>query len=499
MIRVVVTSLFAVAAASPISRGADDLAKLRGWIPEEVNAVAVVRVADVMNSPRAKREGWEKSREEAFLAGAMTIPPGVDLLIRGSNVHPRAAAGNWSVAVLAFSRNVDMQRLSLHEQAPVQTVRNFPAIRSPRNCYFALLGPQLLGVVSPAYRQDFARWISRGPTNNESQLSPYLDEALTKSPETIVLAMDLTELFEPDRLRQRLADTTALQGREADQKRIAELCLTLRGIRLAIDVDDSTRSKLTLDFGKPVGNDAGLIKAVLLEALSDLGALVDGIEGSQATADGNEVRLLGELSDEDLRRIMSLVTMPHPSAHVPESADAPTAAPRINSVASAKYFRSIDQILNDLQKANRRAKDYAKTASWHDNFANKIDQLPTAAVDSELVTFGEFVSAKLRALAASLRGMAIDVTTAQSTLTYNYTVDPGYEQVDWWGGYGYRAPSYNYTSNLQQVREKQAAAVSAGENDRNQVWLMIADERARVLRDMTGKFGSDFPNITPSN
>jgi hypothetical protein len=305
-------------------------------------------------------------------------------------------------------------------------------------------------------------------------------------------------MFEPARLKARLGSMGAMLGKQADVDRIVGRCMAVRGLRLDVFVTEDTRATLTLDLANPVGNDAALFKAILLEAMGDMGASLDSFAGSEPRADANSLRLAGVFSDEDLRRVMSLILTPHPAEQPPLANAAtpvppPPAArpPRVVEDNNVKYFRAVDQILNDLTKANRNAKDYHRTATWHDNFANKIDQLSTLSVDPDLVAYGQSVSSKLRSIAASLRGVAVDINTLNNAVVYNTKVTPGYEQVGWWT-YGYQPATWQVDSNLAQVREKQADAVMAGSKDRDTIWQMINDERGRIFAAMSQKYGEAF-------
>jgi hypothetical protein len=160
--------------------------------------------------------------------------------------------------------------------------------------------------------------------------------------------------------------------------------------------------------------------------------------------------------------------------------------------SSKKYLARIDRSLADLKSSLRRAKDYERTAKWHDTYAEKIDDLPIAGVDPELLEYGSSVSSKLRALAASLRGQAVEVNTQQRSVTWNVNVDPGAVAASWWGGAGYRAPTWQATSNLQEVRQSQAAAISNGSEQRLAIWQMIDDEAAQVRLRMSQKYGPAF-------
>jgi len=113
-------------------------------------------------------------------------------------------------------------------------------------------------------------------------------------------------------------------------------------------------------------------------------------------------------------------------------------------------------------------------------------------VEPELLEFGHRVSERLRALAASLRGQSVSVNAEQQTLVYNYNYDPGWAAASYWGAVGYRAPTFKYDSNLQQVRERQAAAVVKGSQQRITVWNLITSDRSRTEQLMREKHGDDF-------
>ncbi|QDT52298.1 hypothetical protein Pan44_03070 [Caulifigura coniformis] len=491
---------------------AQDLTPLRPWIPEDINALAVVRAGELLKTPMAARESWQHSGSENFLGGAVHLPPDCELFVRGTRF--RAASGDtWSVALLSFSRPVDMQRVAEQEQSSLQTVASKPAVLSRRNSFFAELGPQLLGVISPAHRQDLSRWIERSERKHDTTLTRYLDEVLLGQSAGVTLAIDLTDMFEPGRLRERLPTMAAMIGRQQHVDQTAAQIMTVRGLRLDIYVTDELRAALTLDFKEPVGNDPNLMKGILLEAMDDMGVGLDSFHDSQAVADGNAVRIAAAFSAEDLRRVMTLVLTPHPvqappstpvapppatvktppPASSPPSPNvvAPRPAPRVTTDNNAKYFRAIDQILKDLTRANRNANDYARTATWHDRFADKIANLSTMAVDPDLISYGSSVASKLRSLGASLRGVAVDVNTLNNAVVYNTKVNPGWEQVGWWT-YGYQPATWETTSNLATIREQQAAAISAGAKDRDSIWQMINDERQRTMDLMTRKYGSTF-------
>jgi hypothetical protein len=254
-------------------------------------------------------------------------------------------------------------------------------------------------------------------------------------------------------------------------------------------VDERTTAVVTLDFRSNPSRLETFVKPLFLEALGDLGASIDEFEQGEVSVEGTAVTISAELSDDALRRVLSLFTLPHPAETKDEVETPQTDRTSADSKASERYVKRITDVLDDLERMNRRAKDYSKTAAWHDNFAKKIDSLPTPGVDEQLIHHGMSISSKLRALAASLRGVAVDVNTQQQSVTYNAYYDPGWTAVSVWGGVGYREPTYRVESNLEKVRENQAAAIAQGAKERDQIWQMINDERAQMasrMRDISG-------------
>jgi hypothetical protein len=158
-------------------------------------------------------------------------------------------------------------------------------------------------------------------------------------------------------------------------------------------------------------------------------------------------------------------------------------------VASKRYLTTIERTLADLKRSLNRAKEYERTAKWHETFADKIDHLPIAGVDPALLEYGSSISSKLRGLAASLRGQGVEVNAQQRSVTWNVNVDPGAVAASWWGAAGYRPPTWQATSNLEQVRQRQAEAISRGAEQRLAIWQIIDDETSEIRRTMQQKHG----------
>src|SRR5204863_463707 len=48
------------------------------YVPASANSLAIVKVQDLMNSPRGIKEEWAQKHQTAFLAGSVHVPPALD-------------------------------------------------------------------------------------------------------------------------------------------------------------------------------------------------------------------------------------------------------------------------------------------------------------------------------------------------------------------------------------------------------------------------------------
>ncbi len=489
--------LLTLAVMSPSLLAAGEAEVLSRSLPPTANTVTVVRVADIFQTKRAQDEGWADQQEQRFLKGAAVIPTWVDTLVIGSLVHPAVPKEVWSAAVVRQPQAVTLEAIAEHEQSSIEELAGVPAIRSRRDRFIIQPKPGLLAVYRPAQRLEASRWIRSLATESPSSLSPYLSHAVSQEGH-IVMAIDLADLLDAKRVEQHLMQDQRFATHGSLVKRLVPLIAGLRGITFQASLLEKTEAVVTIEFSNDVGPSGPTAKTLFVSLLDDLGASIDEFAFSKAQTLGQSVTLSCQLSDESLRRILSLVVTPSaPDENSPQTVpdDKTQPSPRTAKLRTAadpdrRYFDAVNKMLDDLQKANRRAKDYERTAGWHDSFANRILELPSAGVDRRLLTYGQCIASKFRALAASLRGQAVAVNAQEKTLTYDVDYTPGWASVNVWGGVGYGESAYNVTSNLQQVREQQAAAVVAGAKDREQIWLFIEDERSQMTLQIDAESNS---------
>lgn len=481
-----------------VSRGQDDVAILLRRVPESSNAMAVVRLDTLLKSPRGQRESWTEKYKLGYMNGAVRIPPVVKTMIMASHFHADNPAASTTIAVAFLNKKdrLSMQDIAAAEGGTIETVANRPVVRTMRGNLVVELAPGMMGAVHPASRQELAGWIRFTESNRDPVISPYLRRAASEGRGApIQLAIDLQDIVDPKAVHVWLPHSRALKGKTGPFDALEELIKGLQGVRFTARVQESTTGQVYLDFTKPVGDNAGYMKELFMESLGEIGAYLDEFSNSQVRTEngGKTVVLKTDLSDDSLRRIMSLIQMP---ATDPEEAKMVTSSPgqKGDLAATEVYYNAIQNMLNDLRKKNKKAEDnnqdsddYAKSALWHQTYARKISELSRKDVDPEMLQYGATVAQMLDALSNSLRGIPLKVDLLQQQ-SYYYSYTPwiigGWAR---WGGY----PSYTET-NLPEIREKQTSAIIQGKDDRQRIWQSLDESKYKIRRRMSEKYQTDF-------
>ena len=482
-----------------------DAEELVRMLPRDANAIVVVKVDEILTTDRAVQENWKEHQSQKFLSGESSVPPWVDVLVTGSLVRPAIPEAAWSAALAVVPRDTDLATASGNMDAEPEYLGRSPAVRGVGDALFLEVRSGLLGVLSPGYRQDAGRWSRQIAAGGEPEISSFLQEA-SQQPGHILMAMDLQDMFDPQRVRSRLSSDESLAKEPSTRIRLATQLLRIRGIEMAVTIGETIESAVTISFEDDLTRHPEAFQKIFLDILADMGVGIDEFDTAEAIVEGSKLVLRTPLSEESLRRVMTLVIPPPPARHVAEATTEPpatteptTTKPRPKSIpastpreASRQYLLAVNGILDDLMRANKRAKTYSRTATWHDNFARKINHLSTVGVDKDLVAYGTWVAEKLRAVAASLRGEEIDVSAEEGKVTYSYSTYSPWWSLNPWGGVNYGWGGVNVDSNIDQVRSQQAEIVAQGRDERVEIWQMIIDERAATETKMRQRYGDDF-------
>ena len=83
------------------------------WLPGEVNAVARINVAELYQTPLAKKEGWAKKATESFIQQEAFFPPGTNQIFIGADLNLlQHVSANRAYTVLVPEGGAKLEKLS---------------------------------------------------------------------------------------------------------------------------------------------------------------------------------------------------------------------------------------------------------------------------------------------------------------------------------------------------------------------------------------------------
>ncbi len=452
-------------------------------VPGSCNAVAIVQMRNLVNSPLGRREKWSDLVRRTYAEGLLSSPPWVQEMIQGTVVGSPAAGPPLTYSVYVTGELMTVGDIAKHELAHAENLAGHQAVLSPRNVYFVQFSPGLIGALQPANRQAAAHWLqSAGQSHVPAISSPLVDALSADDKAQVVVAVDLKDMLNPQHLRNWIMGTPKLR-KGGDVESLATLLAGLKLARLSVHVDNSIVARLRLDFDAPVGQNGPRVEQAVAQWLDDAGARSRTMAAAKAQVAGNSVTFEAPLDEVGLRRLLNLIRSPH----LPPK-EAAAESPEPNALASAAYYDKVCGQLNALLSRNRDATEYERTALWHVEFARKIGGLPPTAVDPALLRWGRDVSKELMALAYSLRGESVRLDDLEHSIRSDDTT-----MYQWAGAGPYGEPLgfpvWVYSdNNLDLVRAQQDAAVEKSAGDRDAIWKMLRDETTAIAKQMEYKY-----------
>lgn len=405
-----------------------DTKSLIDRIPSEANTVVALDVQRILASTMGIRERWKEKLADPFAERPPVLRPDAVRVVMAAALDLATAQTRWEVAAVELKQSASMEILAKTEGGYLDNVGGRPAVCSPIGAYFVQLDSLLLGTAAPADRQFAARWASRKHSPSE-----YLRNAAAAldADAEFVLAVDLQDVTSASKVlnRLRIDPPDCLANAKADAKAIAAVLGSLKGVTLRVDIAESATARGVVDFGADAAVLAPFAGPLVLEALSEAGVYIEDIEGWTFSVRGATITAEGPLSKEGLRRLFSVLSPPSPA----DSGVAP--APPANAgdakvAASRAYYRRVVELADPLAVWVKKSNiSMNQTAAWLRRDARRIEQLPTANVDPDLVKWGGNVAVQLaeagRVLnAADLRTQARVAAVQREQADVNTGIDP---------------------------------------------------------------------------
>lgn len=437
-----------------------DFKSLLRRIPNDANALVLIDVEKMLNSPLGVREGWKAKMANAYAQKPMTVPPDASRVVMAALIDASDMEHIWQVSVMDLTKTPSLDLMARAEGGYLDKLGPAPAVWSPVNAYFIQLDSLLLGVACPADRQFAARWVARQSASTGNSLSAYLSGAAgaVGADTPIVLAMDLQDVTCATKVRRRLETEAfaSLEGKNPDLDALSQVFGTIKGVTLRVAIGQEAAGKGVVDFDRDTAALASFAKPLLLELLSQSGALVDDFEAWQVSARGKQVSFEGKLSTDGLRRLLSVVEPPSPGDSSPSASTKAAAGEKDTKVsASQQYFSAIRKMLQILDNKIHLSSSATlpAMATWLKRDAITISRMPILNVDPDLVEFAAEISVRLNEAARLMTEGTLQTNARTSGIRSTHV--KSYSS----GGYYYGDRSAQRNENAQhRAAEAQAAA-----------------------------------------
>ncbi len=481
-------------------------------LPNGANTLLLLNAEEMLSSPLAAKEGWRKKEENAFASGITLLSPQVNQLAMAARIDFETNRANWRAAVMNVSSEPSMPEVAAEHGGTVDQIEHRDAAILPNDTVVVEFGKNLAGVLTPGNRQQVGEWIRDVySSSSRKPLSGYLQEAETFADRgaPIIMAIDLQNVVSQKVIRDRLNSSPTLQGKDVDLDKLSTVLASIRGVTLGITIGDQVFGKVKVDFGEDISIMKDFAKPLLLEALSNHGAMINEFRDWTASVSGKQFSIEGDLLQSGRQRILSLLDAP-PALQAPPKQTPASGEQDQNSLValtSQQYFNSIKQFLDDLH-GKGQSHDFTtpgEIAVWYERYASKIDSLRILNVDRDLVEFGSYVANQLRQGQTAMQGVgersALRVSEKPNATAYNYAYAAGGRAgFNRYGGYarGGYAYAYRYNPRLSlKLEGQQRSRIHMQERIRgataaHTITQGLQEEMAHMREVLTDRYDVEF-------
>lgn len=464
---------------------ASDFPSLISKVPSGSNSLVLLDVEAILASPIAKANGWERRFNDGTADRPLYLPPEADKIAIAAQLDlVRGCSKSWEVAVMGMKEPISMSLIARAEGGYADEINGVKAAWVPSDAFFAEIDTNTLGLLAPADRQAVARWVQHARSAHASELSDYLKSLtmMTGKGAQVVMGIDATNAVQAHRVRSRLEESALIAG---DLDSTVQLIRSMKGMILQLTFSSKVEANARIDFGVPVTLKPDVAKSLIMMSLENMELSLPGTEQWSCQVKGQVITLTGELDNDGLRRVFSLMELPTSKFSSLKEEDIDDHSAATMAKCSKAYFQSIDSLLTDLRK--RTKSNTGGDSGWTERYASKIDRLPVLHVDEDLLTYGEKVTETLRIIAGSRKLSNMQGASAGRAARSEAGVSSNND------GYGYRA--YNYTSPQAAVANAgniRSDATASGTVVKLQGWTLIDNATLEIRKSMTQKYSVEF-------
>jgi len=481
---------------------AEDLATMMTYVSKDANALMIVNLKSLLDTPVAQRENWRAKLSQGTLLGSLPLPDLADTVVVSSKLLPGSLQNRWELVLISTSKPYSLHDIAEAEKQPLQKIDNLQVCYTSRNSIIVSLSPTLMAVYSPAQRQDVARWL-RGRDNREGKpdYSAILGEAVAaiRDGAKLAVSFDVDESLDSNRVRQFLKAQPVLKDTKFDIDQLALAFSRMTGMHFRVNAALDVQGVFRVQFAKPIAEYASVLPDLLFAALDGVGVNMEDYRKGKAQVVGNSVTVETTLSADGLR---STVAMMQPNTVAPPVVKKPaTAAPKADPVALQveRQFRQVVGIANEAHTSAGNSVNLYRAALIYDNAATRIDKLPLAVADPAVQEFGTDLAKGLRDISTAVRTAATDISVLENQIVTNVNVAPTHPSMylpNPWGfniwNPGIVIPQYNIQTNQPQIVARQQQVLENARKQLEEKWSQLQQRTNAMRKTLTDKYGIKF-------
>ena len=439
------------------------LGELLATTPDRANAILYVDAPSV----------------RSFVAGTplhQDLPESLKEVKIAADLDLKAFSPNWEIGYLTLKKSADAAALSSTTGGYVDSIANRSVVWSPNKSYLVPMGEDLVGLVRPADRKLVSRWLK----NEKSNASGFLTKHALQSSQffAVLLAVDLEDVWSPIAIQDKISGFTSLKS--VNSKQVVTLLSSIRGIRLVVSKKNLDDCIISIEFGGSPEFLLPVAKDFFVEVLDRSQSSIPEASDWTPSVDGNVLAFRGKISPATLDDLLGVFTAQqvHERLTNGESESSGNSNQEKTGLnASKDYFNKVTDIIDRVRSYS--AHGTGDRAQWNARLANRIDELPTLNVDSDLIDFGVRVSSGLRGNVVAMQKANITAGTARVVNEGGY----GYGNYNYAGGYYY---------DVNAPAKYRATAQGAGNMSYRELISAIDQMVGDIRREMTEKYQVQF-------
>jgi hypothetical protein len=490
MIRYLLLSLLVL----PAIARAEDLSTMVNYVPREANALLVVDFKNLMASPMAEKEGWKKRVAEGTMVGLLPYPETAEYALVAEQLLPGTLQSKWELVLISTSKPYSLPDIAKSEKAEIESIGTTPACFTKRNTVILQLSPTLMGVYSPAHRQDVSRWLraNTGKTLVNTRLAKAPD--LIKNGNHVALLFDVEDTLEASKVSKFVASEKVVKDNKLDVTQLSKVFASLSMVTFTIKVDQASKSVMKMDFTEKVSGFAAVLPSLVISAFEMLGPDLSDYRKGTSTATDTTVSVDTMLTPIGFRSTIGMI-QPHSVASANKPGDSEDPVKELQRV-----YRLIQSIANTAKDQAEKGNNLGRAILLYDQAATKLDKLPVSHVDEEVQFFAADVAKALREMATELNSAVLEVQALEARIKTRVDVrevpSSFYLPNPWGIRFWYPAipfvPQYNVQTNQPEIVAAQGEAITKAVRKHNEIWRAMIEKSTALKKALSAKHGVPF-------